>query len=65
MMDLAIVFLRHACGGPPAGCKLDVVYQDHDRGTYPSIALAWDPPASVMHEKIVARTFVKQHKWRN
>src|SRR5437879_6003247 len=46
-MDMAVVFLGHACGSPPAGCTIEVICQDHDLGAYPVIALTWDSPGTL------------------
>jgi len=32
-------YLLHLCGKPPEGCELDVFWQDHDYGSYPSLGL--------------------------
>src|SRR5258708_4685264 len=39
---LAIQHLKQVCGDPPPEMNLEVVWQDHELGSYPVIALVWD-----------------------
>jgi hypothetical protein len=39
---LAIQHLKQVCGDPPPEMDLEVVWQDHELGSYPVIALVWD-----------------------
>ena len=43
-LQMGIVYLRHVCGEPPDGCALDILWHDHEIGSYPTIALHWDNP---------------------
>ena len=39
---LAIRHLKKVCGDPPPEMHLELVWQDHELGSYPVIALVWD-----------------------
>jgi hypothetical protein len=39
---LAIRHLQKICGEPPPEMELEIVWQEHDFGTYPTIALTWE-----------------------
>ena len=39
---LAIRHLQKICGDPPPEMELEIVWQEHDLGTYPTIALTWE-----------------------
>jgi hypothetical protein len=41
-LELGICYIRHACGEPPAGYELDVLWHEHDAGEYATIGLTWD-----------------------
>lgn len=41
-LELAIRYLEHVCGKPPAGCELGIMWQEHDLGAYPSIGLLYE-----------------------
>jgi hypothetical protein len=43
--ETAIAYIKLALGDPPAGCELDVMWSDHELGSYPSVGLYWDFPA--------------------
>ena len=40
--DLAIKHLKKFCGEPPPEMELEVQWQEHERGSYPTIVLAWE-----------------------
>ena len=40
--ELASVWLSFAIGDPPAGVSIELVSQDHDFGTYNTVAVCWD-----------------------
>lgn len=44
-LELAICYIRQACGEPPAGCELDILWHEHELGQYASVGLTWDGPA--------------------
>lgn len=52
-LELAICFLRHACGDPPAGYQLDILWHEHDLGEYASVGLSWDTPSDAPWDYIV------------
>lgn len=43
--ETAIAYLRVMLGDPPPGCSLEVKWNDHDLGAYPTIGLWWEAPA--------------------
>ncbi len=45
-LKLAKSYLVLVCGAPPSGCNLDVMWHDHELGSYPSLGL-WSEFAEV------------------
>ena len=43
-LELGICFIRHACGEPPAGYELEILWHEHDSGEYATIGITWDGP---------------------
>jgi hypothetical protein len=43
-LDLATCFLRHACGEPPPGCKLEILWHEHELGEYATVGITWEGP---------------------
>src|SRR5437870_3183546 len=43
-LELGICYLRHACGAPPLGYELGIIWHEHDLGEYASIGIAWGGP---------------------
>ena len=41
-LELGIYFIRHACGEPPAGYELEILWHEHDACEYATIGIAWD-----------------------
>jgi hypothetical protein len=41
---LAIRHVKKFCGDPPPDMELEIVWQEHELGNYPSIGLVWDDP---------------------
>lgn len=41
-LEMGIRYLRFACGEPPKGCELGVMWHEHDICDYPSIGVYWD-----------------------
>jgi hypothetical protein len=42
--QLAIRHVKKICGDPPPEMKLEIVWQEHELGNYPTIGLVWDDP---------------------
>jgi hypothetical protein len=42
---LAICFIRHACGDPPPGYELEILWHEHDSGEYATVGITWDGPS--------------------
>lgn len=41
-LELAICYIRQACGEPPAGYELNILWHDHELGQYASVGLTWE-----------------------
>lgn len=41
--DWGIQYAHWILGAPPDGCDLQIVWQPHDYGDYPSIGVSWGP----------------------
>jgi hypothetical protein len=41
---LAIRHVKEVCGNPPPEMELEVVWQEHELGNYPTIGLVWNDP---------------------
>lgn len=39
---LAIRYLKKICGEPPSEMELEILWQDHELGSYPVIGLVWE-----------------------
>lgn len=42
--ELAIKHLKKVCGEPPPEMDLEIQWQEHDLGSYPTIVLSWEDP---------------------
>jgi hypothetical protein len=40
----AIRHVKKICGDPPTEMELEIVWQEHELGSCPTIGLAWDDP---------------------
>jgi hypothetical protein len=43
-LGLAICYIRHACGEPPRGYELEILWHEHDLGLYATVGITWDGP---------------------
>jgi hypothetical protein len=43
-LALGICYIRQACGEPPQGYKLAIIWNEHELGSYPTIGIQWDGP---------------------
>lgn len=41
-LGLAKTYIRFVCGDPPEEGKLDIMWQDHDLGSYPSLGVWYE-----------------------
>jgi hypothetical protein len=41
---LVIRHVKRICGDPPLEMELQILWQDHELGNYPTIGLVWDDP---------------------
>jgi hypothetical protein len=44
-LELGICYIRHACGEPPDGYELEILWHEHDAGEYATIGITWEGPA--------------------
>ena len=52
-MEAPIKYIKKTCGKPPRGADVEIIWQDHELGSYPVIALVWDDyVTSYPHEYI-------------
>jgi len=51
-LELGICYIRHACGSPPPGYELGIIWHEHDLGEYASIGVTWDGPKDAPWEYI-------------
>ena len=51
-LEIGICYIKLACGDPPAGFELEVVWYEHELGDYPMIGLSWDGPSNAPWEYI-------------
>lgn len=51
-LRLARTYVLLVCGSPPEGCDLDVMWHDHELGSYPSLGLwsEWSHPWDYFHK---------------
>jgi hypothetical protein len=40
--EMAIKHLKRVCGEPPPEMELEIQWQEHDLGEYPTIVLTWE-----------------------
>ena len=53
--QLAIRNVTRICGDPPPGMELEIVWQEHELGNYPTIGLVWDDPMRVTPWNYISR----------
>ena len=49
---MGICYIRHACGEPPAGYELEILWHEHDVGEYATIGITWDGPGDAQWDYI-------------
>ena len=42
-VDLGCKYVVLVCGEPPAGCKVGLMWHEHDLGSYATVGLCWNP----------------------
>jgi hypothetical protein len=52
---LAIRHVLEICGDPPPEMELEIVWQEHELGNYPTIGLVWDDPMRGAPSKYLSR----------
>ena len=43
-LELGICYIRRACGEPPDGYELGIIWHEHELGDYPTIGITWEGP---------------------
>ncbi len=56
--QLAVKHLKKVCGEPPPEIELEVQWQEHELGEYPTIVLTWEAPC-VGHRGNTSRSVKK------
>ena len=51
-LKLGICYILHACGEPPKGYELAIVWHEHELGDYPAIGISWEGPYDAPPEYI-------------
>src|ERR1017187_7921156 len=51
-LELGICYILHACGEPPKGYELGIVWHEHELGDYPVIGISWEGPYDAPPEYI-------------
>ena len=41
---MGISYIRHACGEPPPGFDIEIIWREHESGEYATIGITWDGP---------------------
>ena len=40
--EMAVKYIKQACGEPPPGVDVQVTSEDHELGSYPVVSVVWD-----------------------
>jgi hypothetical protein len=40
--EMAVKYIKQACGEPPPGVDVQVTLEDHELGSYPVVSVVWD-----------------------
>jgi hypothetical protein len=54
-MELAIEYIKQACGQPPRGVDVQIAREDHELGSYPVIAVIWDDSITEYPDEYIGR----------
>ena len=41
-LRLAKIYVLHACGEPPEGCEIGVMWHEHELGSYPTLGISYE-----------------------
>jgi hypothetical protein len=63
--ELAIRYLKEYCGEPPEEMELEVGWQEHDLGSYPTICLTWEDGMRGAPWKYIARCEAALEAWED
>jgi hypothetical protein len=63
--ELAIRRLKEYCGEPPEEMELEIVWQEHDLGSYPLICLTWEDEMRGTPWKYIARCEAALSAWED
>jgi hypothetical protein len=53
--ELAIKYIKQACGEIPRGVDVEVTMQDHELGSYPVISVVWDDYLTEYPDEYIAK----------
>jgi hypothetical protein len=48
---MAITHIERTCGDPPPELELEIIWQEHELGDYPVIALTWQDATRGAHSR--------------
>lgn len=51
-LELGMCFIRHACGAPPVGYQLEILWHEHELGEYATIGITWEGPRDAPWEYV-------------
>ena len=51
--QLAIKYIKQACGEPPRGVDVQVTLEDHELSSYPVISVVWDDSVTVCPDEYI------------
>jgi hypothetical protein len=40
--EMAVKYIKQACGEPPRGVDVQITLEDHELGSYPVVSVVWD-----------------------
>ena len=63
--ELAIRRLKEHCGEPPPEMELEIVWKEHDLGSYPLICLTWEDDMRGAPWKYIARCEAALSAWED
>jgi hypothetical protein len=62
-MEAPIKYIKERCGEPPAGVDVEIMYQDHELGSYPVIAVVWDDYETSYPDEYIAKCIEAYEKF--
>lgn len=50
-LSIAKAYILEVCGSPPLGCDLEIIWHDHEMGSYPSIGVGYEESLPAIYFK--------------